>query len=84
MRRGVRKQPKKEMLRVLKIAENEFVWMQPEKATDWARIYLLKGMSGKRQYVKGLERSFKQAIPAEVYETRKSLGNNLRMNKTYL
>ena len=57
--------PKKEMLRVLKTAENEFV-LDATAYLCFSKECLEAAIRGK-----GLERSFKQAIPAEVYENLK-------------
>lgn len=61
--------PKKELIRVLRTEENEFVLDATGKKNGRgayicnSRECLKKAVKGK-----GLERSFKQAIPSEVYE----------------
>ena len=56
---------KKEMLRVLKTAEGEFI-LDATGRKNGRGAYLC--FSGKCLQNKGLERSFKQAIPKEIYE----------------
>lgn len=60
---------KKEMIRVLHTAENEFI-LDPtgKKSGRGAYICPDAGCLNKAIKNKGLERSFKQAIPKEVYE----------------
>ena len=60
---------KKEMIRVAKTAEDEIMLDAPERRTVGA--YLCPSMECLKKAVKGkgLERSFKMAIPKEVYET---------------
>lgn len=64
--------PKKEMLRVLKTADNEFVLDATGKRNGrGAYLCFSKACLEAAIRGKGLERSFKQAIPAEVYENLK-------------
>lgn len=64
--------PKKEMLRVLKTAENEFVLDATGKKNGrGAYLCFSEECLQKAIRNKGLERSFKQAIPMEVYENLK-------------
>lgn len=64
--------PKKEMLRVLKTADNEFVLDATGKRNGrGAYLCFSKECLEAAIRGKGLERSFKQAIPAEVYENLK-------------
>ena len=61
--------PKKEMLRVLRTTEEEFVLDATGKKNGrGAYLCCSKVCFVKAVKNKGLERSFKQAIPAEVYE----------------
>lgn len=61
--------PKKELMRVLRTEEEEFVLDTTGKKNGrGAYICYSKDCFGKAVKNKGLERSFKQAIPAEVYE----------------
>lgn len=61
---------KKEMLRVLKTSENEFVLdATGRKNGRGAYICFSAECLKKAMQNKGLERSFKQAIPKEVYES---------------
>lgn len=61
--------PKKEMLRVLRTTEEEFVLDATGKKNGrGAYLCCSKECFQKAVKNKGLERSFKQAIPAEVYE----------------
>ena len=61
--------PKKEMLRVLRTTEEEFVLDATGKKNGrGAYLCCSKDCFLKAVKNKGLERSFKQAIPAEVYE----------------
>lgn len=61
--------PKKELIRVLRTEEGEFVLdMTGKKNGRGAYICNSKECFAKAEKSKGLERSFKQAIPAEVYE----------------
>lgn len=62
--------PKKEMIRVIKTAEDEIILdtIGPEK---WQRcIHLSEGSECLQKAIKckGLERSFKMPIPKDVYE----------------
>lgn len=68
---------KKEMLRILKTAENEFVLdATGRKNGRGAYLCFSKECLEKARKNKGLERSFKQTIPKEVYENlEKELGN---------
>lgn len=61
--------PKKEMLRILRTTEEEFV-LDTTGKKNGRGAYLCCSMECFQKAVKskGLERSFKQAIPAEVYE----------------
>ena len=60
---------KKEMMRVLKTSENEFVLDATGKKNGrGAYLCQSKECLAKAIKNKGLERSFKQAIPKEVYE----------------
>ena len=60
---------KKEMLRVLKTTEEEFVLDATGKKNGrGAYLCFSKECFDKAVKSKGLERSFKQAIPKEVYE----------------
>ena len=61
--------PKNEMLRVLRTTEEEFVLDATGKKNGrGAYLCCSKDCFLKAVKNKGLERSFKQAIPAEVYE----------------
>lgn len=60
---------KKEMMRVLKTSEEEFVLDATGKKNGrGAYLCLSKDCLEKAVKSKGLERSFKQSIPKEVYE----------------
>lgn len=60
---------KKEMLRVLKTSENEFMLDATGKKNGrGAYLCFSKECFNKAVKCKGLERSFKQSIPKEVYE----------------
>ena len=60
---------KKEMMRVLKTPEEEFVLDTTGKKNGRGAYVCLSGECLKKAIKsKGLERSFKQAIPKEVYE----------------
>ena len=60
---------KKELLRVLRKAEGEFVLdTTGRKNGRGAYVCVSRECFGKAVKNKGLERSFKQAIPKEVYE----------------
>ena len=60
---------KKELLRILKTAENEFVLdATGRKNGRGAYLCFTKDCLQKAIQSKGLERSFKQSIPKEVYE----------------
>ena len=61
---------KKEMLRVLKTAEEEVI-LDITGKMNGRGAYLCKNAECLKKAMKhkGLERSFKQAIPKEVYET---------------
>lgn len=61
--------PKKEMLRVLRTTEEEFVLDTTGKKNGrGAYLCCSKDCFQKAVKNKGLERSFKQAIPEDVYE----------------
>ena len=61
--------PKKELLRVLRTQEGEFVLDMTGKMNGrGAYLCPSKECFKKAVKSKGLERSFKQAIPSEVYE----------------
>ena len=63
---------KKEMIRVLKTSENTFeLDTTGKKDGRGAYVCCSKECLEKAIKSKGLERSFKQPIPAEVYETLK-------------
>ncbi|MCI8637832.1 MAG: YlxR family protein [Coprococcus sp.] len=67
---------KKEMLRVLKTSENEFV-LDATGRKNGRGAYLCFSADCLKKAIKnkGLERSFKQAIPEEVYQSlEKELG----------
>ena len=61
---------KKEMIRVIKTAEDE-IMLDATGRKNGRGAYLCPSMECLRKAVKGkgLERSFKMAIPKEVYET---------------
>lgn len=61
---------KKEMLRVLKISEDEFV-LDATGRKNGRGAYLCSSKECLEKAIKnkGLERSFKQSIPKEVYES---------------
>ena len=61
---------KKEMIRVIKTAEGEIL-LDATGRKNGRGAYLCPSMEGFKKAVKGrgLERSFKMAIPREVYET---------------
>ncbi|GAA0795833.1 YlxR family protein [Faecalicatena orotica] len=61
--------PKKEMLRILRTTEEEFV-LDATGKKNGRGAYLCCSLDCFQKAVKnkGLERSFKQAIPADVYE----------------
>ena len=61
---------KKEMIRVIKIAEDE-IMLDATCRKNGRGAYLCPSMECFKKAVKskGLERSFKMAIPKEVYET---------------
>ena len=64
--------PKKEMLRIVRTTEGEFVLDATGKANGrGAYICRNKECLLKAVKTKGLERSFKQVIPEEVYESLK-------------
>ena len=61
--------PKKELMRVLRTEENEFVLDTTGKKNGrGAYLCMSKDCFEKAVKSKGLERSFKQAIPTEVYD----------------
>ena len=61
---------KKEMIRVIKTAEDE-IMLDATGRKNGRGAYLCPSMECLKKAVKGkgLERSFKQAIPADVYES---------------
>ncbi len=60
---------KKEMIRVLRTSDDEFVMDATGKKNGrGAYLCLSKECFAKAVKSKGLERSFKQAIPKEIYE----------------
>ena len=71
---------KKEMLRILKTAENEFV-LDATGRKNGRGAYLCFSMEclEKARKNKGLERSFKQTIPKEVYENLEKELENLEV-----
>ena len=71
---------KKEMLRILKTAENEFV-LDATGRNNARAAYLCssKECLEKARKNKGLERSFKQTIPKEVYENLEKELENLEV-----
>ena len=61
--------PKKELIRVLRTEENEFVLDTTGKKNGrGAYLCMSKDCFEKAVKSKGLERSFKQAFPTEVYD----------------
>ena len=71
---------KKEMLRILKTAENEFVLdATGRKNGRGAYLCFSKECMEKARKNKGLERSFKQTIPKEVYENLEKELENLEV-----
>lgn len=73
---------KKEMMRVLKTSENTFeLDVTGKKNGRGAYICCSRECLEKAMKNKGLERSFKQAIPNEVYETLKRRWMHLKQNK---
>lgn len=71
---------KKEMLRILKTAENEFVLDATGRKTGrGAYLCFSKECLEKARKNKGLERSFKQTIPKEVYENLEKELENLEV-----
>ena len=64
--------PKKEMLRVLRTTDEEFV-LDATGKLNGRGAYLCRQTAcfEKAEKSKGLERSFKQSIPTEVYERLK-------------
>lgn len=70
--------PKKEMIRVLKTTEDEFVLdATGRKNGRGAYLCFSEECLEKARKNKGLERSFKQSIPAAVYEELKKELENL-------
>ncbi len=64
--------PKKELMRVLRTEDGEFVLDATGKKNGrGAYVCLSKECLDKAEKSRGLERSFRQAIPAEVYERLK-------------
>ena len=71
---------KKEMLRILKTAENEFVLdATGRKNGRGAYLCFSKECLEKARKNKGLDRSFKQTIPKEVYENLEKELENLEV-----
>ena len=71
---------KKEMLRILKSAENEFVLdATGRKNGRGAYLCFSKECLEKARKNEGLERSFKQTIPKEVYENLEKELENLEV-----
>ena len=71
---------KKEMLRILKTAENEFVLdATGRKNGRGAYLCFSKECLEKARKNKGLERSFKQTSPKEVYENLEKELENLEV-----
>ena len=71
---------KKEMLRILKTAENEFVLdATGRKNGRGAYLCFSKECLEKARKNKGLERSFNQTIPKEVYENLEKELENLEV-----
>ena len=71
---------KKEMLRILKTAENDFVLdATGRKNGRGAYLCFSKECLEKARKNKGLERSFKQTIPKEVYENLEKELENLEV-----
>ncbi len=71
---------KKEMIRVLKTAENEFILdASGKKNGRGAYLCCSKECFTKAVKGKGLERSFKQPIPKEVYEKLEKEMNSLEV-----
>ena len=71
---------KKEMLRILKTAENEFVLdATGRKNGRGAYLCFSKECLEQARKNKGLERSFKQTIPKEVYENLEKELENLEV-----
>ena len=68
---------KRNLIRVLKTAKNEFILDETGKKNGRG-AYLCKSVEclGKARKNKGLERSFKMQIPKEVYETLEQEMNN--------
>lgn len=61
---------KKEMIRVIRTSENEFLLDATGKKNGRGAYICANGEClAKAMKCKGLERSFKQSIPKEVYET---------------
>lgn len=61
---------KKEMIRVIRTSENEFLLDATGKKNGRGAYICANGEClAKAMKSKGLERSFKQSIPKEVYET---------------
>lgn len=76
---------KKEMIRVIKTAEDE-IMLDATGRKNGRGAYLCPSMECLKKAVKGkgLERSFKMAIPKEVYETLERRWKNLADNKRLL
>ena len=72
---------KKEMMRVLKTTDEEFVLdATGKKNSRGAYLCFSKECFDKAVKSKGLERSFKQAIPKEVYEKLAKEMESLEVN----
>ena len=72
---------KKDMMRVLKTAEGEFLLDATGKKNGrGAYLCLSKECFDKAVKGKGLERSFKQPIPKEIYEKLEKEMNSLEVN----
>ena len=74
--------PKKELMRVLRTEENEFVLDTTGKKNGrGAYLCMSKDCFEKAVKSKGLERSFKQAIPTEVYDRLEKQMSELETRK---
>ena len=60
---------KKEMIRILKTPEGNLLWTRPDAKTGAAHTSVVYGLLQKGSEGQGTGRSFKMAIPKEVYET---------------
>lgn len=72
---------KKELLRVLRTEDDEFVLDTTGRKTDGVLMSVFQVSVCKGGKNKGLERSFKQAIPKEVYERLERRWNNLKQDR---